>query len=122
MVGFFIAYKKDEQLDKNYLIVRGYIFNTETFPQSVEIFVSYSFIENGDLQKSKSSIPFSKRNKLEFINHLLQNKSLPVVYQIGDPANSKMLFTEREIKKYKVSLDTKSLILIKKIDSINSIK
>ncbi|GAB2808265.1 hypothetical protein GCM10027043_04190 [Ferruginibacter profundus] len=75
----------------------------ETFPQNIEVFVTYSYIINGKKLKNKSSIPFSKKSDISFINNTLLHKSLPVIYEKGNIENSMMLFTKTEFLKYKIS-------------------
>ncbi|WP_460551744.1 hypothetical protein [Ferruginibacter profundus] len=103
VITLYIAYRQTRNLENNFLVTNGYVENMETFPQNIEVFVTYSYIINGKKLKNKSSIPFSKKSDISFINNTLLHKSLPVIYEKGNIENSMMLFTKTEFLKYKIS-------------------
>lgn len=119
-----IAYILQKKLENNYIVTRGNVISLETTVQNPEVFVRFNFALGNSNHKGMSSILNSnKMNDFKFIDSILEDKSLPVVYQKGNPDNNKMLLSKKDCKKYKVQLSLQEDRLIRIIDSlVNNIK
>lgn len=118
--GIFIAIYRGKKLDRTYKI------STATFSVvdngirgSPEVFVDFYFRINNENKKGKTAINNTNSiNDFEFLDSLLKNQTLPVIYQNDNPGNNRMLFTKKECEKYKVQLSTKEDRIINEIDSL----
>ena len=122
-IGLLIAYFQEERLKNNYITTAGAILNLETTVQNPEVFVRFSFLA-GKFDKNGVSSIFNshKMYDFKFLDSLLKNKSLPVIYQKGNPGNNKMLFSKNDCKIYRVQLSASEEKLINTIDSLTKSK
>lgn len=119
VIVIIIALIRRNELKKNYVVISGKVTRLETFRGGVDFFVHFKF-ENKNLnQKGISSIPnSSKSNDFAYLDSVLKNQSLPVIYQKDNIGNNKMLFSKEECEKYKVQLSPQEERIINTIDSL----
>lgn len=118
-IGLLIAYIQEKNLEKNFIIVEGNIIGLETTVQNPEVFVRFKFTEINNNHTGMSSVFEShKTHDYKFLDSLLKNQSLPVVYQKNNLGNNKMLFSKKECEKYKVQLSPQEERIINTIDSL----
>jgi len=118
-IGLSIAYMRDKKLENNFIAIRGDVTGLETTVQNPEVFVRLKFNKINTNHNGMSSIFGShKTHDFEFLDSLLKNQSLPIVYQKDNPSNKKMLFSKKDCKEYKVQLSPQEDRIINTIDSL----
>lgn len=109
----------DTNRKKNFEYKRTKITSVETFRTSGgDIFVGYEFRDSTDKRyRAKNSIKCSKDN-LDLLNKLLLNKFLIVIFEKGNPSNSKIGLKHETYAKYNISLPKDVSDLVDSIESI----
>ena len=113
-----IGYHQKKALERNYQIATGRVYDVELTSKSPDIFVSFKYEVNGRIFDHNSSVPCSHSNCLPFLYSLLNNKTLPVVYQKNNPGNCLMIMSQKDAENFNISLTPDQNRLIMYIDSI----
>src|SRR5947209_561044 len=98
-IGFLYAYMKKKQLDTDYGITQGRVVNLSTSPNSAAAFIKYDFQVGKALYSGSSSLPIRTVDEYKFLNRILQNLRLPVIYQLHDPHNNQMILYVKDSEK-----------------------
>jgi len=117
-IGFLFAVYKGKELDKNYQVTLGKVYDVETSSKNPDVFAKFRYEISGQIFDHNSSIPCTHSNCLQFLYSLLKEKSLPVVYQKNDPDNCLMILSLKESAKYQINLTSDQQKIITSIDSM----
>lgn len=116
--AIWYGFYQTDQLVKRRILVSGVVEEVSYTSKSVDYFVTYHFNLNGKATVAKASLPYVKFEDVHFLDSLLKGKEFPVIYQIDNPDNSRMLLTRHEYEKYDIQIPSNVNYLIKQIDSL----
>jgi hypothetical protein len=118
--GVSIAIYRNVHLGRNHRIIRGKITSLEVGVRgNPAVFVNYSFqLNQKSIQGKTALLNTNSLRDYKFLHSLLENKSLPIIFQKDNFENNKMLFTKQDFEKYKVTPTYEEEEILTRIDSL----
>ena len=118
--GVSTAIYRNVYLDRNHKIIRGKITSLEVGVKgNPAVFVNYSFqLNQKSIQGKTAILNTNSLQDYKYLHSLIENKSLPILFQKDNFENNKMLFTKEDFEKYKVSPTHEEEEIVNRIDSL----
>ncbi len=106
------------KLKNDHVITEGFIYDMGSSYKSGErLFFNNNFKVNVRIFGGNSGVNCSRQKRNE-LSSLLVRRTMPVVYEKGNPDNCEMLFDRRSFNKYNVDIPQLYITVVDSIESI----
>ncbi|GAA4316704.1 hypothetical protein [Flaviaesturariibacter amylovorans] len=102
-VILFLAIRQDRKLEQNFKITAAIVSGIDGATGNGNRLADYTYAVNGKSYTRRSSLPCSSIPCIKYYRNAVVGKKFLVVYQADNPSNSRMIFTNNDLKHFKIN-------------------